>query len=118
MKRYIPDGKNIPIITGEWGYSNINWDNARLSNEQQAQYLAREFLVNLYQKIPVSIWYDWKNDGTNPDEREHHFGTITHDLKPKAAYLAAKTLSSTAWNGDGLELNISQRPQYLLVKGE
>ncbi|MBW8038519.1 MAG: cellulase family glycosylhydrolase [Planctomycetes bacterium] len=95
MKRYAPDGKDIPIISGEWGYSNINWDNTRLSNEQQAQYLAREFLINLYQKIPVSIWYDWKNDGTNPKEREHHFGTVMHDLKPKLAYLAAKTLSST-----------------------
>jgi hypothetical protein len=94
MKSYTPDGKNIPIISGEWGYSNINWDNTRLSDEQQAQYLAREFLINLYQKIPVSIWYDWKNDGTNPEEREHHFGTVMHDLKPKAAYIAAKALSS------------------------
>ena len=183
MKRYTPDGKNIPIISGEWGYSNINWDNARLSNEQQAQYLAREFLINLYQKISLSIWYDWKNDGTNPNEREHHFGTVMHDLKPKPAYLAAKTLSSTlagfsidkrldlgsdedfafkltrekaeaiatwtigkehkvtlpveasevriihflgkeekrtasARKNGGLELTISQNPQYLLIKGE
>ncbi len=95
MKRYAPQGKKIPIISGEWGYSNINWDNTRLSNEQQARYLAREFLVNLYLKIPVSIWYDWKNDGTSPNEREHHFGTVMHDLKPKAAYFAAKALSST-----------------------
>jgi len=95
IKRYAPQGKDIPIISGEWGYSNINWDKARLSDEIQAQFLAREFLINLYQKIPVSIWYDWKNDGTDPDEREHHFGTVMHDLAPKAAYLAAKTLSST-----------------------
>jgi len=95
VKRYAPQGKDIPIISGEWGYSNINWDKARLSEEQQARYLAREFLINLYQKIPVSIWYDWKNDGTNPNEREHHFGTVMHDLAPKSAYLAAKTLSST-----------------------
>ena len=95
MKRYAPKDKEIPIISGEWGYSNINWDGARLSNEQQAQYLVREFLINLYQKIPVSIWYDWKNDGTNPNEREHHFGTVMHDLKPKAAYLAAEMLFST-----------------------
>jgi len=95
MKRYAPNDKEVPIISGEWGYSNINWDNTRLSNEQQAQYLVREFIINLYQRITVSIWYDWKNDGTNPNEREHHFGTVMHDLKPKAAYLAAKTLSST-----------------------
>jgi len=95
IKRYAPQGKDIPIISGEWGYSNINWDKAQLSEEQQARFLAREFLINLYQKISVSIWYDWKNDGADPNEREHHFGTVMHDLKPKAAYLAAKTLSST-----------------------
>jgi len=93
IKRYAPKGKNIPIISGEWGYSNINWDKARLSDDKQAQYLVREFLINLYQKIPISIWYDWKNDGANPDEREHHFGTVMHDLKPKNAYIAAKNLS-------------------------
>jgi len=91
----VREHKKIPIISGEWGYSNLNWDKTRLSNDQQAQYLAREFLINLYQGIPVSIWYDWKNDGTNPNEREHNFGTVTDDLKPKAAYLAAKTLAST-----------------------
>ena len=95
IKRYAPKGKKFPIISGEWGYSNINWDKTRLSNERQAQYLVRQFLINLHQGVPVSIWYDWKNDGANPDEREHHFGTVTGDLKPKAAYLAAKTLSST-----------------------
>lgn len=95
IKRYAPQGKKMPVISGEWGYSNINWDKKRLSNEKQAQYLVREFLINLYQEIPVSIWYDWKNDGTNSDEREHHFGTVMHDLKPKTAYLAAKILSST-----------------------
>ena len=95
IKQYVQEGKEMPIISGEWGYSNINWDKKRLSNDKQAQYLVREFLINLYQKIPISIWYDWKNDGTNPNEREHHFGTVMHDLKPKSAYLAAKVLSST-----------------------
>jgi len=94
IKRYVPQGKDIPIISGEWGYSNINWDKSRLSERQQAQYLARMFLVNLSQGVPVSIWYDWKNDGTNQDEREHNFGTVGHDLRPKAAYLAVKALSS------------------------
>lgn len=95
MKRYIPEGKDIPIISGEWGYSNLNWDKSRLSEQEQAQYLVRMFLINLYQGIPISIWYDWKNDGTNPNEREHQFGTVHHDLKPKSAYRAAKVLSST-----------------------
>lgn len=93
--RYAPAGKQIPVISGEWGYSNINWDKNPLSNNQQAQYLTRMFLTNLYQGIAVSIWYDWKNDGTDPNEREHNFGTVGHDLQPKTAYLAAQTLAST-----------------------
>ncbi len=88
-------GQQIPVISGEWGYSNINWDKTRLSDEQQARYLVRMFLTNLYQKVPISIWYDWKNDGADPNEREHHFGTVERDLAPKAAYRAAQTLSST-----------------------
>lgn len=71
IKCYLPDGKEMPIFSGEWGYSNLNWDRSRISEQEQAQYLARMFLINLYQDIPVSIWYDWKNDGTDPNEREH-----------------------------------------------
>ncbi len=95
VARYAPPGKEMPIISGEWGYSNLNWDKSRLSEQEQAEYLARMFLVNLYQGTDVSIWYDWKNDGNDPNEREHQFGTVRHDLNPKAAYLAAKVLSST-----------------------
>jgi hypothetical protein len=95
IEQYAPQGRQIPLISGEWGYSNINWDKKRLPDDQQARYLARMFLINLHQKVPVSIWYDWKNDGADPNEREHHFGTVGRDLKPKAAYLAAQSLSST-----------------------
>ena len=94
-ERYAPKGKEVPIISGEWGYSQINWDKSALSEEQQAQYLVRMFLINLHEGVPVSIWYDWKDDGTDPKEREHHFGTVTHDLKSKQAYLAAKNLAHT-----------------------
>jgi polysaccharide biosynthesis protein PslG len=95
IKRYAPSGKTIPVISGEWGYSNINWDKSRLTEQQQAAYVARMFLTNLYQGIPVSIWYDWRDDGKDPNEREYNFGTVHYDLVPKAAYLAVKVLSAT-----------------------
>jgi polysaccharide biosynthesis protein PslG len=43
--------------------------------------------------VPISIWYDWKNDGPDLAEREHNFGTVTHDLQPKPAYTALQTLT-------------------------
>ena len=93
IKKHAPAGKTLPILSGEWGYSNINWNKKPLGEDQQARYLVRMFLVNLAQGVPISIWYDWKNDGTNPEEREHHFGTMNHDLTPKPAYKAAQALA-------------------------
>jgi hypothetical protein len=82
--------RQIPILSGEWGYSS----HAKgVSPETQAAFLARQQLVNLLEGVPVSIWYDWKNDGTNLDEREENFGTVTDTLQPKPAYLALQTLT-------------------------
>ena len=121
VERYAPENRQIPILSGEWGYSNINWDKKRLPDEQQARYLARMFLINLDQKVPVSIWYDWKNDGADPNEREHHFGTVERDLTPKAAYRAAQALSS-ALGGYRIEKQLALANEkdivYLLHKGD
>ncbi|MGD8501119.1 MAG: cellulase family glycosylhydrolase, partial [Phycisphaerales bacterium] len=31
IKRYAPPGAVMPVISGEWGYSNLNWDKSYLS---------------------------------------------------------------------------------------
>lgn len=91
-----PEGKkNLPILSGEWGYASHN---RGVSLETQAAFLARQQLVNLFHGVPLSIWYDWKNDGTDPAEREHHFGTVNYDLTPKPAYTAIQTLTHS-WPG-------------------
>jgi hypothetical protein len=43
--------------------------------------------------VPLSIWYDWQNDGIDPDEGEKNFGAVNHDLTPKPAYLALQTMT-------------------------
>jgi hypothetical protein len=86
-----PAKRSLPIISGEWGYSTFT--NKGVSLEAQAAFLARQQLANLYAGVPISIWYDWKNDGTELAEREHNFGTVTHDLQPKPAYVAVQTLT-------------------------
>ena len=99
ITRYAPKGKAIPILSGEWGYSSA-WQNFDAAS--QGRMLAREWLVNLASGIPLSIWYDWQEDGTDPKEPEHHFGTVANEYhagespvyQPKPAYLAAKTLTT------------------------
>jgi hypothetical protein len=103
--------REIPIISGEWGYSSV-W---RGMNEQiQGELLARQFLTNIANGIPISIWYDWRDDGPDPREPEHHFGLVRHRhfpartpiYDPKPAYHAARTLN-TFLNGYTFERRIS-----------
>jgi hypothetical protein len=90
---YAPESQKnkIPILSGEWGYSSATKKGVSL--ETQAAFAVRQQLSNLLEGIPLSIWYDWKNDGEDPAEREHNFGTVLPDLKPKPAYLAIQTMT-------------------------
>jgi hypothetical protein len=99
IEQYAPAGKSIPIISGEWGYSAA-WGG--FDADRQGKLLPRQWLINMASGIPISIWYDWRDDGPDPDEPEHHFGTVAHVYHegrdpvydPKPAYLAAKTLTT------------------------
>ncbi|HLX63095.1 MAG TPA: cellulase family glycosylhydrolase [Planctomycetota bacterium] len=91
LTRYVPT-RHVPMISGEWGYSTA-W--AKQSDERQGRYLVRQWLTNLSCGVNVNIWYDWRDDGADPKEPEHHFGTVFRDLQPKPAYLAAQKLVET-----------------------
>ena len=88
IQKYAPKGKDIPLVSSEWGYSAVN-----VTEEQQGQYLARQWLSNLAEGVRLSIWYDWHDDGLNPADPEHHFGTVHNDYAPKPAFLAAQRLT-------------------------
>jgi polysaccharide biosynthesis protein PslG len=92
IERYAPPSKKdrLPILSGEWGYST--WKRG-VSLETQAAFAARQQISNLLNGVPLSIWYDWKNDGPDANENEHNFGTVLPDLTPKPAYLAIQTLT-------------------------
>jgi polysaccharide biosynthesis protein PslG len=83
IDRYKPKGKNLPILSGEWGYSERY---PGIDERRQADYILRQYLSNLANGVHLSIWYDWRNDGEDPNEVEHHFGTVFRNLEPKQAY--------------------------------
>jgi len=91
IKRYTTEGKSkIPVISSEWGYASAT---KGISITTQASFIVRMQLANLFNGIPLSIWYDWKNDGKEPGNFEHNCGTVTFDLEPKPAYVAVKTMN-------------------------
>ena len=103
----------IPIISGEWGYSSCT---GGVSLDIQAAFLVRQQLANLLNGIPLSIWYDWKNDGPDPRENEHNFGTVQSDLSPKPAYAALKVMT-TQLAGFSIDhrLPIGKATDYVLL---
>jgi hypothetical protein len=114
VQKYSPQKKEIRLVSGEWGYSQKDYWGNRIDEEQQASYAVRMLLVNYYQGLSQSIWYDFKNDGTNPDETEHNFGLVTQQLAPKRAFHAVKTLH-TMLNGYTFKGKIkSNKGDYIL----
>jgi hypothetical protein len=100
IDRFAPESKRkaIPILSGEWGYSS---NRKGVSLETQAQFAVRQQLSNLLNGVPLSIWYDWKNDGTDPDDNESNFGVTLPDLRPKPAYNALRRMTREL---DGFQL--------------
>ncbi|HEX9544614.1 MAG TPA: cellulase family glycosylhydrolase [Pyrinomonadaceae bacterium] len=103
IQKYAPANKRVPIISSEWGYSSASFN---IGEEKQASLLARQILINQSQGIALSIWYDWRDDGRNPSEIEHHFGTVFAPqypqrdplYDPKPAYKATQTLTRFLMN--------------------
>ena len=99
IAQYAPKGKSVEILSGEWGYSS-SWMNH--DADSQGRMLPRQWLVNAANAVPISIWYDWHDDGPDPKEAEHNFGTVKHKhfagrdpiYDPKPAYHAAKTFNT------------------------
>lgn len=106
-------GKTVPLLDGEWGYSTCAVSN---SNATQGDHLARSYLVNLSQGIPLSIWYAFRNLGTDSTNWEYNYGTIMNDYTIKPAYEQLQLLT-TSLQGETFtaKLNDGRTSDWLLV---
>jgi len=99
-------GKSFPIISGEWGWSTClppctpGWPSI-ISEPVQAAYLVRQWFINTLSSVPISIYYDFLDDGSDPTMREENFGTLRYGYKNtslpfehKPAFDAAATFHS------------------------
>lgn len=111
---YMPKGQTpLEPWSGEWGYTSAgpqcNYGNKQ-PRQYQAAYLARMWLTNTLANIGISINYDWKNDGLDPEQCEQNFGSVyapytgnvSAPFIPKPKYTAALTLQNSIGNSPAL----------------
>jgi hypothetical protein len=96
-------GEHIEIWDTEWGYSSANAPAEAPSNGQtkegrrrQASLAVREFLTVWAVGLPLAVWYDLRDDGTDPANPEHNYGLLDSSGNEKPAMQAIHTLMRVA----------------------
>ena len=80
--------REIPIYITEIGWPDHHGPDGS-TPEDSARLLTRTYLLSRALPFIRGLWwYDFCDDGSDPNEREHHFGIVTRDLVPKPAYAA------------------------------
>jgi Glycosyl hydrolases family 39 len=126
IQSYNRQNRPLELYFTEFGYSsNSKGMYAIGSEDKQADYLSRLLLVHQDLKvngIPLNatFWYDFKDDGENPDKGEHHFGLVNYDLsRVKPAYYTYSAIAKFFVDADELlpaKLNIQVGDHQELVK--
>lgn len=96
FKGYLKDAgltgaKQPKIWMNEAGYSSWRGAPERI----QAEQLVKKMAYAPAAGFSDYTWYDLRNDGTDDNEIEHHWGLVTNDYRPKASLVAANTLLET-----------------------
>jgi hypothetical protein len=92
-------GEHLEIWDTEWGYSSANAPVEAPSNGQskegrrrQASLAVRELLTVWATRLPLAVWYDLRDDGTNPANPEHNYGLLDAGGNEKPAMHAIEIL--------------------------
>ena len=79
-----------PIIDTEWGDSVYR---SGISEETQALWLPRMFLINLMEQVRLTNWYCLMDVGSDDGEMEHRFGVVRFDGTRRPAFEAYQTMA-------------------------
>jgi hypothetical protein len=83
---------HVPLAVDEWGYPlnlSINprhketWRD--YTQEEQAALFLRMYLVNFAVGLPLTVLYEWRDSGPDPDDDENTYGMNSFDGKEKPA---------------------------------
>jgi hypothetical protein len=86
MLRRYNDGRDVPFYVTEMGWPT-HVTKGGTDPELSASYLARLYLLARTSPSFEGIWwYDFQDDGWNPQYNEDNFGLVRPDLTPKPSY--------------------------------
>jgi polysaccharide biosynthesis protein PslG len=114
-----------PVIWAtEWSYptyeyayvSDIQDGHSPRARELQAKYVTRLFLVNWIAHIGLTSYYDMRNDGSDPFEREQNFGLIDYEYRELPVYVATKHLLAFTSNITRAQSFIDTLNHYVVLK--
>ncbi|HBG05168.1 MAG: hypothetical protein A2075_02730 [Geobacteraceae bacterium GWC2_58_44] len=92
-------GKEVPLYITEMGWPS-HQGACGSSPETVARYAARSLLLaRTVPSIRGFWWYDLKNDGQRPEEKEHNFGLMNFDYGPKPAFAAFRDIAPLVRSG-------------------
>jgi hypothetical protein len=102
MLRKYHDGKDVPFYVTEMGWPTHVTKHGT-DPELSASYLARLYLLARTSPSFEGLWwYDFQDDGWNPQYNEDNFGLVRPDLTPKPAYYVLKDISPVVTSGQYL----------------
>jgi polysaccharide biosynthesis protein PslG len=95
IAKYKPAGKTIPVISSEWGYSTGSY--FVISEQIQADYLTRMYLINILEAVPVSIAFklEYVTFGPEADAWEKGYSLYRANGQAKIAVGQLKTMMMT-----------------------
>jgi hypothetical protein len=86
MLRKYHDGKDVPFYVTEMGWPT-HVTKGGTDPQLSASYLARLYLLARTSPSFAGLWwYDFQDDGWNPQHNEDNFGLVRPDLTPKPSY--------------------------------
>ena len=98
-------GDRVQVFSTEWGYPSYGFfpsdygdGHSDAARKRQAVMAAREMLTIWTLGVPMGVWYDLNDDGSNPLKREENFGLLNTDNSDKPAMSSMRTMLQ---NGKG-----------------
>lgn len=100
MLRKYNDDKDVPFYVTEMGWPT-HVARHGTDPERAASYLARLYLLARTSPSFKGIWwYDFQDDGWNPQYNEDNFGLVRPDLTPKPAYYVMADIATVVATGE------------------